>query len=149
VTNRIPIIGQSCKSEARSYELLARLLSRLARATPSITIEPVDKNGDLAFFVRLADLKITRSDFKRVAFCKTTMLADTMAELLIWKNLPKFTDIVAGLPTAEYEASLLRFDHRNAGLGLTPDSLRLSIHMSLVADIMNEELRLLLGENLR
>lgn len=121
------------------------LLAEIVSANPPITITEVTNDGRVSFTVSLVDLNLKKKDISQSSVGVTRFFANFFGEYIVRRNLDTFVDIMVKMGPKEYEKAVTAFEHGNFGMFISNEKVKFYFHISLVEDIMNEDLVRIIG----
>jgi hypothetical protein len=101
-------------------------------------------NGDIRFFLPLRAAKVSREDLLSMGMSRSNSLANFLGEFLIRRNPGRFETFVL---QDDYAQQVKRCRHENFGMWFEePAGIRFQFHVSLLNQIFNHDLNMLLGQ---
>jgi hypothetical protein len=119
MTNRGNDLGLRIDRAPTAQDPTARVVARILKAKPAITIKDISEMGDVVFTVDLKPFGVKAACLRQASLLKTHLLADFVGEFLLRQNLNLFMDL---LMNQSYERMVGLYQHRNYGMwidGLT------------------------------
>jgi hypothetical protein len=115
------------------------ILQSVVSASPKITIDAVQANGDVAFHVAMKDCSLTKEDCCN-PITKTAFFVNFMGELLVRENIQKFAVILVGLDSVLHKKLVCSSSHFDFGMVIDHkwSTMTFQMHLSLVQEIMTE-----------
>lgn len=116
------------------------LFLAIVSASPKITIDAVQANGDVAFHVLMKDCSLTREDCSN-PITKTGFFVNFVGELLVRSNIQKFSVILTGLDSSLYQKLICASRHADFGMVIDHkwSTMTFQMHLSLVQEILTED----------
>lgn len=119
------------------------LLQRLFEIEkPVVKMLSVSHEGDATFSVDLKQFGLKIKDFGQDRIYESSFFVNFLGEYLVRKNMDIFANLITDLPFTDYENVVCGYTHSDFGVVYQDDNtLHFTMHLSLVQNIMTEELK--------
>ena len=126
---------------------ISEIVIAIASSKPTLTIDNVQTNGDVAFHVLLKDCALAKEDCSN-AVLRTRFFVNFIGEFLVRENIQRFAEILIGLDSALYQKMICVCEHTDFGMLIDYKltTITFQMHMSLVQHILTEDFTRLAGE---
>lgn len=115
------------------------IFKRVIDSVPKIEIEQVTPDGEVSFAVALTDFGLTKEKIIESSLGNTKFFANFAGEMLVRGHMDMFAGILLGLDTKAYDAVVTSYQHENFGMFISREKIKFQFHISLIEDILNED----------
>jgi hypothetical protein len=116
------------------------LFKKVIESKVNIEIEKVSPDGEVTFFVGLHEFGLTKEKIFQTHIGDTKFFANFAGEYIIRKNIDLFAGIMSGLDSKVYNNVVTAYTHENFGMFVSKDKIKFLFHISLLEDILNEDI---------
>ena len=118
-----------------------KVLTKVTQSEPKVTVEEVRSDGDVIFSVPLSDLGLKPETVLGNLVVDTGFFQNFVGEYIVRKNIDQFDALLAGIDAGAYENMVCANEHTDFGMVASKDTVRFSMHISLVQKILTEDFR--------
>jgi hypothetical protein len=136
-------INEDSKTVRNTNFRFREVLYYVSQAKPEVNIiDQYNEYGDVKFEVSLQSLGITPDILvKYEKEIYSDFMANLLGELIIRENLNDFASILTDINSDIYPSVVERFEHLRFGMDINKNKLIFSFHLSLLQDILIEDVR--------
>lgn len=119
----------------------AKIVATLLRSKATIFAVEMNTSGDVRFAVPLYPLKINQEQLLKMPMSKSNGLANFVGEFLVRKHPDRFEALML---RSDFNCQVRRSQHGNFGMWFEPTFLRFQFHISLLNQIFNSDMEVML-----
>ena len=119
---------------------MARLLGRLLRHDVQVKIDGVNSEGDLTFRIPYSELKCQQTDVLMIPYLRSRFFSNVLADIVLRRNGGQFTDLLTYVPPSLYRDTVRKYQNHACGMWVERFELRIQCNLSLLHEVINEEL---------
>ena len=122
---------------------LRELLLFIADSNPQIKItQKCSDDGDITFEIEMRSLGLSYNTYLKYKkeIC-SDFFYNFVGELLVREHINQFAEILTNIHYEAYPSIVNRFEHRRFGMDVVRDKFIFHFHISLLQDILTEDLR--------
>ena len=118
-----------------------KVFSKVVQSAPSVTVEELREDGDVVFSVPMSELGLRQESMSGNVVTDTDFFKNFVGEYVVRKNIDQFDALLAGIDAGAYENMVCANEHTDFGMVASKDTVRFSMHISLVQKILTEDFR--------
>ena len=118
-----------------------KVFTKIVQSDPKVTIEGMREDGDVVFGVTITDLGLKQDSISANIVTDTDFFNNFVGEYIVRKNIDQFAEILFSIDQRAYEHVVCANEHTDFGLVVSKDSIKFSMHISLVQRILTEDFR--------
>ena len=118
-----------------------KVFAKIVQSDPRVTIEELREDGDVVFSVPTPELGLRQESMSDNVVTDTDFFNNFVGEYVVRKNLDMFAEVLDRIDAGAYENMVCANEHTAFGVVVSRDTVRFSMHISLVQSILTEDFR--------